>query len=1079
MRERTTSREWLAGIAAGAATIDERIAGEVDIQPDDHLATIRLERWIAKVAEGDRAAFRRRLAASGWDEARARTALGRARWPAARALPAWSRTLGAASDAAAALGADCLTRAVPGVSSATFETLQAPFVLAASDALEQEIVRHDLVGTIAPGASAPALAQLLSSLSDTAAAVNYAQFSQFRRGRLGRLGELMVRSDPQPGRELYDEYESTLLADAFQLRFAEYPFLARRLATSTHNLVAGIIEVLVRRRLDADRLAETFALPADARVVRIEPTAGDTHAGRSVLRLEFDNGIELAYKPRPLQAELLWGAVLRSVAKRVGDAPVTLDSGAWGWSQWVHHRPCENVTEVRSVFRSAGMLLAIGHALGTVDLHSENVVVDGRSMHVVDAEMAIQPAVDRLLPVRADLPPPPGSVLDVGVLPSYAELRRDEYVDVGVLGEHADSVVRWPGWSSPGSDAIVRSEREQTMAPVAASEIWLAGERVRPEDHTDALVGGFTAAYLELRRLEEPLITRVADAAHASLRVVVQPTWLYVRCLRRLADTDALTGGVEQQIQAEVLRRQLARLDSSDPLHEVRAREVAALCEGDVPYFTCRADSTQLCDCEVTTGRTSAIDNVRRRLRSLSGDDLARQCELIKASITLRTFGLGDRNPMPPPPVTTVPTTEDQALNIAVQIGDRLLADGARGPDGGGLWWHGARPVRPGGRRAPLHRQSWDLYAGAPGIAASFAALFAATGDHRWQRAAHEACRPYLGAVADDATAFVAVSGFGAHTGAAGTAFGFRVVAGVAELPDLDDAARSIVAALPSLDTTSSEDFDVIGGLAGTILATLAIAEQPSDELRSAIGQWSVYLANSATPPIGDPDGAAIAWPSVDAEAELSYSHGSAGIIDALVSAASSVDDERAKTCSRVAGEAQRTHLARLGNRARPAEPAHRSHDPLGWCRGVTGHLYSLERVEDATNTAVQALRHRCASTDGDSDISLCCGLAGRLEYWRGRARRSPEDRLASQTAHDLADRLVTLLASSSDVERYGRAPNLPMRPHASVPAPGLFQGDAGVIWSLAALAAPSLPVLHFWETRTDLDAPQGEGTTH
>ena len=841
---------WLADIAAAATTIDERMRGEVDVLPDPRLANARLDRWMTKVAEGDVARFRRRLAASGWDEAQVTIALGRARWRPDRPLPDWTSTVAAAVDVAVASGPSSLDDAVPGWVSTTFETLQAPFVVVARTSLRRFLQRHDLADALEEEALTPMMAELVSSLSATAAAVNYAEFTAVRRARLGRLGEVMLCAGSNPGRELYDEHEAAVLADGFRERFGTFPFLARRLATMTRNHTDGIAELVRRRVRDADRLASTFSLPPDARLVRIEPTSGDTHGGRAVLRAVFEDGTELAYKPRPLRADRLWGELAQQISTRVGigtfPAPKILDSGRWGWSQWVRHEPCRDESEVATAFRSAGLVLALGHALGTIDVHSENVVVDGPTMHVVDAEMAMQPSVDELEVASEAGEPPPPSVLDVGVLPSYAELARDEYVDIGVLGEPGDSIVRGTTWSARGTDAIERSSVFETMPDVAESDITLAGRRVRPEQHRSALLDGFTRAYDELSTASEHLGAHIANHGDVPIRVAVRGTWVYVRCLHRLCDADALASGVDQQIQAEVLWRHLDRLDIGHPLHDVVAHEVAALCEGDVPLFRCRAGTTRLERPAVIAGTSSAIENARRRIGTFDGTDRARQRRLIESALALRTYRVGDPIGTRAEPAHAVTNVADRALQVAVDVGRRLLADGVRGPDGGGLWWHGVEAVGRSGRRAALRRRGADLYAGGPGIAASFAALYACTADRAWQRAARDAALPHVAAIAASPEAFVRRTGYGAHGGAAGTALALRCTANLTGLDELDHAASAIIAALPALDSPGDDTFDVIDGLAGTILATLAVVGSPTEEHRSTIAVWAQQIVDGA-----------------------------------------------------------------------------------------------------------------------------------------------------------------------------------------------------------------------------------------
>ena len=352
-----------------------------------------------------------------------------------------------------------------------------------------------------------------------------------------------------------------------------------------------------------------------------------------------------------------------------------------------------------------------------------------------------------------------------------------------------------------------------------------------------------------------------------------------------------------------------------------------------------------------------------------------------------------------------------------------------------------------------------------------------------------------LDAIAEDPGSYARHGGFGAHDGTAGVALAAQIVAELTGWEEPHARATALKGALMRLDPAvhkrHDERYDVVGGVAGTILAVAAMTDEPGDDEVATFARWANTLAAGAivsgsagrdtareTDRGTDVDndvgnGPGTVWPSLNRHVEWSYAHGSAGIIHALRTAASRArgilaTDQR---YAAVVTDAVSTLVRRLASESSPcSSPAssrsshHSPLPPLSWCSGSVGHLCGLEPMPGNDHADVlDELRRQSASVDGDRDLSMCCGLAGRLEYWRSRTGQRPRDPRASEAFAGLRQRFVETIAASPDA-RTGRAPSLPNRPDPSIPAPGLYQGDAGIAWTLAAVAAPSLPVLQCWD---------------
>ena len=132
------------------------------------------------------------------------------------------------------------------------------------------------------------------------------------------------------------------------------------------------------------------------------------------------------------------------------------------------------------------------------------------------------------------------------------------------------------------------------------------------------------------------------------------------------------------------------------------------------------------------------------------------------------------------------------------------------------------------------------------------------------------------------------------------------------------------------------------------------------------------------------------------------------------------------------------------------------------WCHGAAGILLaraggleSLDTPEVQADIA-DALR-AVLRYEGPGSDHLCCGRCGRAEALLVAGERLGRPELA-EAAQTLVARLLAEKAHAGAFVLGGAPPGAP-------PAPGLFQGLAGVGYTLLRLARPDeLPCLLLWE---------------
>ena len=274
-------------------------------------------------------------------------------------------------------------------------------------------------------------------------------------------------------------------------------------------------KIAARYRLDRPAIARALGFDP-GRLVSLDPGWGDPHRGRqTVVRVTTDSGAHLAWKPRSVEPERLWAAVVLAVEEhlRIGlSAPLAFGRRTHGWVEWVEPERVPNGTAADN--RRLGALLALLDLLEVRDAHRENFVLARGQPVLVDAETIGHPR----LPGFETVP----SVVLTGALPwppgSAAADRR--------FGGSADAI-------PPGYLAVHRLLRE-------AGPAWLKPTGV---------LGRFRK-------------TRT--------RVILRPTRVYASALRRgITDLKPLPGITDPRVSTLILASERRALRKGDiPIFE-------------------------------------------------------------------------------------------------------------------------------------------------------------------------------------------------------------------------------------------------------------------------------------------------------------------------------------------------------------------------------------------------------------------------------------------------------------------------------------------------------------------------------
>lgn len=828
--------------------------------------------------------------------------------------------------------------------------------------------------------------------------------------------------------------------------FAAFPLLVRFVVALCRDWAAAAAEFGGRFAVDAADLAAWLGL-ADAAVGRIEPGLGDRHGGgRTVARVEI-GGIDVAYKPSPVDVAA-WLAGCRPPASKLGvPVPDVLARDGYGWARWVDEAATVTQAEVTGHFHALGELNALAWALGATDLHAENLIAGPSGPVLVDVETLMSPRLKHDEAGHGH--PAPGilleSPLNTGILPNRIRLADGVDIDASAFGS-PDQTERLTvtAWADAGTSRM-HSVQIPLPAPERPPQLLAAtGTAVDPLAYIDDVMAGSTLAFAQLSAHADGWAAAIAapPVPTPSVRVLLRDTSLYGRIARYLQHPAVL----HDPPRAE---KAFALLDPA-PIHDrpgyqdaVVADERAALLRGDIPSFMVPVDGTSLVLGDGSTlpdfFAASPISRARDHFRRLGAD---RDALTWVTSASLRSAQLNRDRERDHAICCAVPldgsVPDDLLAGAATTIADRLVALAQR--DSGDVSWLTLRvDDRSNWRPVAADR---SIYLGTVGIQLFFETMHAVGVARPTHLALLERLRdqrsrdrlPVLPGVFDGAGGEVLAELVLDHLGAPA-------------------GPRAVEQILPALSAPCDLP-DLLTGSAGLVLVLGSLAQRRPDlagpSMRVAAGHVDHLLAAAW------PQSAGIAWPA-DGELNTGFAHGSSGIALALHDFATRTGDAGLARRSRDAVAGADAWEAALFDTAAGNWPDLRAANAsLGfstsWCNGSAGIGLAraarilagdrspglradLDRALDVTGR--DGLGHGQGLCHGDAGVSeffLAAGAATGDPVWRDRARA-------------VAGMVATRLLDDGGIAHLDFAD--------AVDVPGLIHGSAGVGYQLLRLIDP------------------------
>lgn len=1017
-------------LAGRARTLHERLAGPGN-EPGER--SVDVDRFLAEWRDlfPDERSFVDRLERDGYAEARIREQASATHWPADEPLPDWVADLETLLEYVEATGPG-ENRSVEVPEDTAFGELLAAVVEFACEALPVE--------RSPAGSLSPMVEWLFDRLESLCVRALYVEFRSFLVDHGADLADADPSAVEDPPTEYYDRFVEAMLEFGTRNLCLEYPVLARQLMELVDQWVGAVTETCERLRRDRPALEDRFGV--EGPVTELEPLAMDTHQrGRVPIRIAFESG-SVVYKPRGVGGGVAFHAALERLADHLPTpvrTPNYLPRDGYGWMEVIRYRDLDDSDAAVRYYERAGVVLCLAYALGLVDCQFENVLAAGEHPTIVDAETVFHSPVD-----PTDQPFPTSvadtvarSVLLTGLLPFSAD--EDDSTKAAVAGfgtgsgRESLSGRKRPTIEAVNTDVMRVGERTPTF-DTSDNTPSVAGEDHPPSRHIDALDRGFDRAYDAIGRLhaDDRFFGDVVDEESIEgieTRLIYRSTSVYHSVLRSTTARDPLRDGVWLSLELERLAVPFfdGRIgtDTTWPLY---AAERRALRRRDFPRFTTTPHGTaphhdgRTLDVRFAT---SGYERAQRRVDGFDDDDRSHQSWIVRRSYT--------SSPTPPSPPDPAEVTDERLRQVATDLFEDVVAATVDSPGEG---W---TLLTPTGSQLHVTPADYSVYYGRSGVALAAAALYATTGDGTYRDLVTELLTPVTAGIEPDTPSYP----LGGPEGIGGVVYTLSTVGELLDEPKYvrhaNDAASTVTDDLVADDGT----FDVMDGSAGTALGLLAHHERHG---RAEVLERAVACGERLLDARTTVDGHRV-WRTVDDDAMIGFSHGSAGIAYALARLTAATGDERYVAAVREA----------LAFESRQYDPE-RANWPYGartdrymdrWCHGRSGIVLARMGIarsldEGVLPTPPGAVLSEIAGADPAPLDDLCCGNLGRIEALLAGSRRAGCDRSDALT---LVGRCLARRERDGQFSLHGRA--------GRRVSPAFYKGTSGAVYTLLRLRSP------------------------
>ena len=425
----------------------------------------------------------------------------------------------------------------------------------------------------------------------------------------------------------------------------KYPLIREYAAKIRENYISGASEMLRSVVKHSEELSERFLDAAPLRrISSISADSGDMHRhGRAVRRIAAGDGA-FYYKPGDCRMHSIYSALVKSMFPDCILAPGIVCGDGCGFEEEMKPKELDSLQQASVYFHNLGMLMALFHALGSTDMHFENIMACGVMPAAIDLETLVRGRIS------------PSAFSDNPRRTPLTDAENDMYYSVESVGMLPNTIIK----------GVYVSTLHKGTSPRGSLPKY-GGEELDIEGREEDFIEGFREGYDRILADKGRILELFRDAGGMQVRYVPHNTAYFYILRTRLFRCEALE---DTEGRGTILKKlEVPFTGNNLPVsRKMVDHEAECLKEGDIPYFCCSFEGHALCGEDTGSVlvedylQESASEVMKLRLERFSPRERDFETELIRRRLTCAPLPETEVIQCPELPETAMSARDARAL---------------------------------------------------------------------------------------------------------------------------------------------------------------------------------------------------------------------------------------------------------------------------------------------------------------------------------------------------------------------------------------------------------------------------------
>ncbi len=417
--------------------------------------------------------------------------------------------------------------------------------------------------------------------------------------------------------------------------FSKYPLLLEVLNKTINDrikLYSIILDLFIQ---EEEEIRDTFDIKGA--MISIECGVADTHEGKTVSLVTFNDGSKLIFKPRSASLDIAYATIVRFLADDKINMffPRVIEHNTHSWHFFIENKACETKLQCCQYYYRAGIHLAALFSLGSSDIHYENVIAYGEHPVIVDLETILCGSMTENSKKESNKSIN-NSVVSTGMLPFCSDEALFDFNISGLFSKTSESkkIKKTQLVESEEDDWFYK--KENIVIKPKDNNVTYGGRHLNDKEAEKHLIKGFRMAMCRIKE-KAPLFFSIVENAidnNVKVRQILRPTHVYYRFIDASLHPDFL---MNRKAREDLLDLFSNAFEPGEFGYIRLEEELFSMRLGDIPYFYTFPRSVDLYSrgkiiCK-SFFKKAPLDVAKNRILSISDETINVQERYIKMSV--------------------------------------------------------------------------------------------------------------------------------------------------------------------------------------------------------------------------------------------------------------------------------------------------------------------------------------------------------------------------------------------------------------------------------------------------------------